>query len=394
MRFIFGLVFIVLYSSPALYAQINPTDSDYHPSDSVVLPPLVAPLFIFSLDSLAPAYEIAIGADTLLIRKDTLVLIGVGDIMMGTNYPDDSRLPPRNGAHLMRDVEDVLGDADLTIGNLEGVLLDSGGTVKSCKDPKVCYAFRSPVSYVENLVRAGFDIMSLANNHAGDFGNEGRRSSIQTLDSVGIAHAGQLTHPYTFYTRDNITYGFTAFAPNSGCVSLNDVENARSIIKHLDYVADVVIVSFHGGAEGSQHQHVPRKKEIFHGEDRGDVYALARAWIDAGADVIFGHGPHVTRTVDVYKGRFIAYSMGNFCTYRGINIAGVNGLAPIVKVFTNRSGEFLKAQIIPTFQTFEEGVQIDPDKRVIRLIRELNEKDFPDSEIQIDDNGLINYLAQ
>src|SRR5690606_20458745 len=228
MRFIFGLVFIVLYSSPALYAQINPTDSDYHPSDSVVLPPLVAPLFIFSLDSVAPAYEIAIGADTLLIRKDTLVLIGVGDIMMGTNYPDDSRLPPRNGAHLMRDVEDVLGDADLTIGNLEGVLLDSGGTVKSCKDPKVCYAFRSPVSYVENLVRAGFDIMSLANNHAGDFGNEGRRSSIQTLDSVGIAHAGQLTHPYTFYTRDNITYGFTAFAPNSGCVSLNDVENARS----------------------------------------------------------------------------------------------------------------------------------------------------------------------
>src|SRR5690606_17904003 len=353
------------------------------------LPPLVDPVSL-SPDTLGQA------PDTLAMisEKDTLVLIGVGDIMMGTNFPDDTRLPPGNGAGLMRSVEEVLADADLTIGNLEGVLLDSGGTVKSCKDPKLCYAFRSPVSYVANLTRAGFDIMSLANNHAGDFGNEGRKSTMKTLDSAGIAHAGQLTHPYITCDREGTIYGFAAFAPNSGCVPLNDVENARSIIQHLDSIADIVIVSFHGGAEGAQHQHVPRKKEIFHGEDRGDVYALARAWIDAGADIIFGHGPHVTRAVDVYKGRFIAYSMGNFCTYRGINIAGVNGLAPIVKVFTNRSGEFITAQIIPTFQTFDKGVQIDPDKRVIRLVRELNEKDFPDSEIQIDDNGLINYLAQ
>lgn len=393
MRFIPGFVFI-LFVGTSTYAQVNPTDSIPHLADSIDLPPLVEPV-ILTLDSLAPFSDtLAATADTVRLRKDTLVLIGVGDIMMGTNYPDDARLPPDEGDFLMRGVDSLLAAADLTIGNLEGVLLDSGGTVKSCKDPKVCYAFRSPESYVRNLVRAGFDIMSLANNHAGDFGDPGRASTMRTLDSAGVAHAGQLTHPYTIYTRDSVTYGFTAFAPNSGCVSLNDVENARSIIQHLDSVADVVIVSFHGGAEGSQHQHVPREKEIFYGEDRGDVYSLTRAWIDAGADVIFGHGPHVTRAVDVYNGRFIAYSMGNFCTYRGINIAGVNGLAPIVKVFTTPRGEFLKAEIIPTFQSFEKGVQVDPDKRVIRLIQELTEKDFPESEIQIDDNGLINYLAQ
>ncbi|HEY8511873.1 MAG TPA: CapA family protein [Cyclobacteriaceae bacterium] len=350
-------------------------------------------------DTVALEYDTLPEPDTVAVvpvpaRKDTLVIVGVGDIMMGTNYPDDSRLPPDNGAFLMRAVEEYLRDADVTFGNLEGVLLDSGGTVKQCKDPKVCYAFRSPVSYVENLVRAGFDIMSLANNHAGDFGDEGRQSTMRVLDSAGIAHAGQLTRPYVLYIRDNITYGFTAFAPNSGCVSLNDIKNAQSIIAHLDSVADVVIVSFHGGAEGAQYQNVPRKKEIFHGEDRGDVYALARAWIDAGADIVFGHGPHVTRTVDVYNGRFIAYSMGNFCTYRGINIAGVNGLAPIMKVHVNRSGEFLWAQIIPTYQTYTDGVQPDPQKRVIRLIRELKEKDFPESPLQIDDDGLINYIAQ
>ncbi len=393
MRFIFGFVFVIFIAGTPLYAQISAPDSLGLPPDSIAS--TLSDSVTTAIDSLAPLADTSVMVtDTVRWKKDTLVLIGVGDIMMGTNYPDDSRLPPGDGAFLMREVEAVLADADLTIGNLEGVLLDSGGTVKACKDPKLCYAFRSPVSYVQNLVRAGFDIMSLANNHAGDFGNEGRVSTMRTLDSAGIAHAGQLTHPYTLYSRDSITYGFTAFAPNSGCVQLNDVENARSIIQHLDSVADIVIVSFHGGAEGAQHQHVPRKKEIFYGEDRGDVYALARAWIDAGADVIFGHGPHVTRAVDVYKGRFIAYSMGNFCTYRGINIADVNGLAPIVKVFTNRSGEFIKAQIIPTYQTFDKGVQVDPAKKVIRVIRELSEKDFPESEIQIDDNGLINYLAQ
>ncbi|HEY4652926.1 MAG TPA: CapA family protein [Cyclobacteriaceae bacterium] len=390
MRIVFGSVLFFLLGT-SLYAQIPSPDSITHAPDTIRVPDamLVAP------DSLTPGSDtVAIRTRTFRATKDTLVLIGVGDIMMGTNYPDDSRLPPNGGDFLFRGVEEWLRDADVTIGNLEGVLLDSGGAVKLCKDPKVCYAFRSPVSYVNHLMGAGFDIMSLANNHAGDFGDEGRQSTMRTLDSVGIAHAGQLTRPYTLFIRDSITYGFTAFAPNSGCLSLNDIENARSIIRHLDTISNVVIVSFHGGAEGAKYQNVPRQKEIFYGEDRGDVYGLSRSWIDAGADIVFGHGPHVTRAVDVYNGRFIAYSMGNFCTYRGINIAGVNGLAPIMKVYTNRSGEFLKAQIIPTFQTFEKGVQIDPDKRVVLVIKDLTKKDFPESEIQIDDNGLIIYLAQ
>lgn len=87
---------------------------------------------------------------------DTLTIIGVGDIMMGTNYPED-RLPPDDGAFLMRDVAHILRDADVTFGNLEGTLLDEGGTPKRCKDPKVCYAFRSPTRYVRNLIDAGFD---------------------------------------------------------------------------------------------------------------------------------------------------------------------------------------------------------------------------------------------
>jgi poly-gamma-glutamate capsule biosynthesis protein CapA/YwtB (metallophosphatase superfamily) len=158
--------------------------------------------------------------------KDTITVIGVGDIMMGSNYPKEV-LPPNQGRDLMKEVSAILSGADVTMGNLEGVLLDSGGTAKTCRDPKVCYVFRTPVSHVQNLVNAGFDIMSLANNHAGDFGEMGRRSSMKTLDAAGIHYAGQLTKPYAIFEKDGIRYGFTAFAPNSGCLNINDLQEAK-----------------------------------------------------------------------------------------------------------------------------------------------------------------------
>lgn len=326
-------------------------------------------------------------------KGDTLTIIGVGDIMMGTNYPED-RLPPDDGDFLMRQVAHVLRNADVTFGNLEGTLLDEGGTPKKCSNPKVCYAFRSPVRYVNNLVDAGFDMMSLANNHAGDMGNEGRDTTMKVLINAGILHAGQLSMKTTILVKDSIKYGLAAFAPNTNCVPLNDHAGARQIIQQLDSLVDIIIVSFHGGAEGAKFQNVPRAHEMFYGEDRGDVYAFSHTLIDAGADIIFGHGPHVTRGIEVYKKRLITYSLGNFCTYKGINVAGVNGLAPIVKVFTNPAGEFLKGEITPTVQNHTSGVAIDRQKTVIKIIQELSEKDFPESEIQIDDNGLITYLGQ
>lgn len=329
-----------------------------------------------------------------IARKDTLTFIGVGDIMMGTNYPNEDRLPPNNAKGLMADVKHLLHDADITMGNLEGVLLNEGGTPKGCRNPEVCYVFRSPTSFAANLVEAGFDIMSLANNHAGDFGDAGRKSSMKTLDSLGIRHAGLITQPYILFEKDNVKYGFAAFAPNSGCASINDIGAAKATIAHLDSLADVVIVSFHGGAEGSKYEHVPRKHEIFVGEDRGDVYRFAHSMIDAGADIIFGHGPHVTRAIEVYKGRFIAYSLGNFSTYGGFNLSGVNGLAPIVKVYTNPEGEFYKAKITPIYQTPMSPVRIDLQGRVIKRIRQLTLEDFPEAPITIDDEGWVRYSTK
>ena len=327
------------------------------------------------------------------ISTDTLSIIGVGDIMMGTNYPED-RLPPDDGKFLMDAVAPVLRDADVTFGNLEGTLLNEGGTPKQCQNPKLCYAFRSPVHYVKNLLDAGFDMLSLANNHAGDMGDEGRDTTMSTLINSGILHAGQVSMKTAILVKDSVSYGLAAFAPNANCVQINDLEGARDIVRELDSLTDIVIVSFHGGAEGAKFQNVPRAHELYYGEDRGDVYEFSHTLIDAGADIVFGHGPHVTRGIEVYNKRLIAYSLGNFCTYKGINVAGVNGLAPIVKVYTNAKGEFLKGEIIPTIQDHTNGVRIDPAKSVIKIIQELSEKDFPESEIRIDDNGIITYLGQ
>jgi len=326
------------------------------------------------------------------VSKDTVTIIGVGDIMMGSNYPD-SVLPPQDGTFLMKEVEDILKNADVTFGNLEGTLLDSGGTPKTCRDPKVCYAFRSPERYVKNLVNAGFDVLSLANNHAGDFGDVGRKSTIKSLEEAGLYHTGQLPKRYTVFEKNGITYGVAAFAPNSNCLNINNLQAAQAIVKELDSLCDIIIISFHGGAEGGQYQNVPREHEFFHGEDRGNVYEFAHQLIDVGADIIFGHGPHVTRAVEVYKNRFIAYSLGNFCTYGGINVAGINGWAPIIKVFADSKGAFLKAEITPTYQIARDRVKIDVENRVIKKIQELSKKDFPEVPIRIDDKGLITYIA-
>jgi poly-gamma-glutamate capsule biosynthesis protein CapA/YwtB (metallophosphatase superfamily) len=322
-------------------------------------------------------------------KQDTLTIIGVGDIMMGTNFPDSGYLPPHGGKFLLDSVKSYLMDANISFGNLEGVILDEGGTPKKCNNPDLCYLFRSPLSYATHLKKAGFDVLSIANNHAGDFGDEGRQSTMKQLDSVGIYYAGLLTHPYTVFQKDSIRYGMIAFAPNTGTVSINDLEQAKKLVTEVDSLCDVLIISFHGGAEGKDHRHVTRKTETYYGEDRGNVYEFAHLLIDYGADIIFGHGPHVTRAMELYKNRIIAYSLGNFCTYARFNLSGSNGLAPILKLHITREGKFISGKVIPVVQIGSGTPIIDNRKRVISEIRELMMEDFPETLIQINDDGDI-----
>ena len=333
---------------------------------------------------------------TLNILNDTtpICIIGVGDIMLGTNYPSNDYLPAGDNCEkLLSNVADILKSGDITVGNLEGVYLNSGGIVKQCSDPSVCYAFRTPDKYFSCIVNAGFDLLNLANNHTGDFGIEGRNNTVKVIEEAGLLYAGLLSKPYTILEKNGLKYGFCGFAPNSGTCDLRDIPEAQRIVKLLEETCNVVIVSIHGGAEGSRAQNVTRQTEWYVGENRGNIYEIAHKLVDAGADIIFAHGPHVPRAVEIYNNRLIAYSLGNFCTYSRMNIKGVLGYAPILKVWVQNDGQFLNGEIISAIQIEKQGTKIDSLQQAYLLIKQLTNKDFPDHNIIFEDNGTF-YLKK
>ncbi|MCB0571365.1 MAG: CapA family protein, partial [Phaeodactylibacter sp.] len=311
-------------------------------------------------------------------------------MMLGTNYPSASYLPPNGGRNLLDDVREILKSADVTFGNLEGSILDKGGTPKRCRNPEACYVFRSPESYGQHFADAGFDFLSIANNHSGDFGYEGRVRTKAVLKEAGIAYAGLAgTDEYAIIERNGLKYGMAAFAPNSGTCSIHDLAKARAIVGKLAGECDIVIVSFHGGAEGASHQNVPRRPETYVGENRGDVHKFAHAVIDAGADIVFGSGPHVTRALELYKDRLICYSLGNFCTYGRFSLSGPAGFAPVVAVTVDGQGAFLHGKVTPVYQQKTHGPRIDPQKRAIHKLIELGRADFPETPLEITTEGLL-----
>ncbi|MBN1651347.1 MAG: CapA family protein, partial [Bacteroidales bacterium] len=118
--------------------------------------------------------------DTLQTQKKEIKIVGVGDIMLGTAYPLRSYLPPNEECSpLLEDVKSYLLEADLSFANLEGAIIDQGKMAKKCQDTLKCYAFRMPEKFASCLSDVGFDILSLANNHSGDFGDEGRNKTMQ-----------------------------------------------------------------------------------------------------------------------------------------------------------------------------------------------------------------------
>lgn len=340
-------------------------------------------------DSLPPAKEmLTIVKDTLSPVKDTLSIVAVGDVMIGSGFPA-GHLPKDDALESFKEVKPFL-NGDIVFGNLEGAILDSGNSEK-CKNSKAgtCYAFRMPDRYGKILKEAGFSLMSTANNHANDFGETGRRNTARVLDEVGIYHAGPVENKSVVFEKEGIRYGFCAFSPNSNMLSVNDLEQATDLVKELRPMADIVIVSFHGGAEGASHTHVPRQNEYFFGENRGNVYKFAHAVIDAGADIVLGHGPHVTRAVEVYKQKFIAYSMGNFNTYGTFNLSGPNGMAPLLDIKLDRKGNFLYAKVISTKQSKANGLELDPNYKVFEEMKRLTKTDFPETPLIFEENRIL-----
>ena len=318
---------------------------------------------------------------------DTITIAMTGDVMMGTTYPK-IQLPADSGKHLFADVQAVMQSADITLGNLEGTLCDSGTCTKG--KGKYSYAFRTPTGFAPRLTEAGYDFMSMANNHANDFGLEGIVSSERCLKEQDIAYAGILgRQAWTVVERGGIRFGICAFGHNRYTYKHRDLQRVKQILDTLQTMSDIVIVSFHGGGEGIEYSHLPEGPESYIGEDRGDLRTFAHFCIDNGADVIYGHGPHVTRCIEVYKGRFIAYSLGNFCTPYGVSLESVKGYAPVVTIQINEQGEFIEGKVHSFIQQRGLGPIRDAADKVAKHMRQLTITDMPYSEAYIDLDGQI-----
>lgn len=301
-------------------------------------------------------------------------IASVGDMMIGTDFPQN-HLPDDDGVGFLRHVTPTLFTADIAFGNLEGVLVDGGEPAKKCKNPSACYLFRSPTRYAERYRAAGFDVLSLANNHARDFGEEGRTSTMEALDAVGIHHSGRVGD-FASFEVNGLTVAVLAYAVTKESNMLLDYEFAFATTAVHAANHDIVIVSFHGGAEGADATNLPFAEEEYYNEPRGDVVKFARGMVDAGADLVIGHGPHVVRAAERYKGRLIAYSLGNFATYYGISVAGIKGIAPILVTELDGEGKFIEGEIVSTIQLRPDGPSMDPKDRALNLMRGLSIEDF------------------
>ena len=302
----------------------------------------------------------------------------VGDVMMGTTFPEPI-LPPEDGATLFRSVASLLAGHDVVFGNLEGPLTDLPRSPK-CPKPRrngrPCFAFRTPPRYAARLAEAGFTAVNVANNHALDFGMEGLDNTLDVLDAAGIeAVGGERVAVFTVEGKSVAVAGFSYSLRTRYVYPLLDIEAAQEIVAGLKREYDLVVVSFHGGAEGAGAMRVVDAEEEFLGENRGNVVRFARAAVDAGADLVLGHGPHVPRAIEVYRGKLIAYSLGNFAVYSMFNIKGPSGLGYALQAELDpETGDVVRFRT-PSVTLRHPGIpDPDPSGKAEALLRTLSEE--------------------
>lgn len=237
-----------------------------------------------------------------------LVIAAVGDIMLDGSARE---IMLREGYdHAFKATREWLQRADISFGNLEGPLTH-GGTRAEDKQ----FLFRSPPDKVTDaMTAAGFDVVSLANNHTLDYGAEGLRDTIVALEKKSIRFAGAgndiaEARRATYLERNGLKVAFLAYSltfpeefwatSQRAGTAFGHRQHIESDIRQARSQADIVVVSFHWGRESTT-------------ELRPYQVGLGRAAINAGAQVVIGHHPHILQAVERYKEGVILYSMGNF----------------------------------------------------------------------------------
>lgn len=303
--------------------------------------------------------------------RGPVTIAWVGDITPGSAMG----VPPGDGRVQFTHVRRFLRSADLAFGNLEGTYSTGGASKCGGEGGHACYAFQAPPAHARALRRAGFDAVNLANNHAWDYGAAGQAQTIAALRRARVAATGR-PREIVVVRRQGLRIALVGFAAYPWANAIGDLAGARALVRRAAARADLVVVAMHSGAEGADQTHVPRGTEMAFGEDRGDSRAFAHAVIGAGADLVVGSGPHVVRGVERYRGRLIAYSLGNFAGWSNFGLGGTLSESGIFKVTLNAAGKPVTSHWIPIRLTGPGIPVLDRSRASRKLAAQLSKEDF------------------
>jgi hypothetical protein len=348
-----------------------------------------------ALAALATLSALATGATSHAKPRRTVTIAAVGHLVVATEDPSGRRyLESKDGLDLVNEVAPLVADADLSIANLAAPI-STRGAPKLWADGTNAWAFRTPPRYAPALTRLGLDVVLAANNHILDFGPDAYGDTLALLDRLKIGHVGRIDEVFEVKKRGVrvAVVGFTQ-PYRDDFQSNRDLDAAAAVVAKAQAGADIVIALVHGGGEGRDAMHVPRGKEYVGHEYRGQMVDLAHRLVEAGADLVLGFGAHHPRAMELYRGRIIAYALGNFLTNGPFDIQSPNMLSMVLRVTLDARGELASAEVVPLRLRHPGIPYFDPKGWSLGFLRRLSKADFPESRLVIRDDGVLEVTPE
>jgi len=264
----------------------------------------------------------------------------------------------------------LLTKADLVLGNLEGPITDAN-TPRKPYVPGRSYSFRFPTDTAQVLKKANFHVLSIANNHAQDYGPTGFADTQRHLSAAGIEYTG-LKGSYVIRNVKGARIGVIALAHYPAYNNVLEIETTAKLVAEVRAKTDLVVLFYQLGGEGDAYALITNEDEVFLGEQRGNARKFAAAMIKAGAGALIGHGPHLLRAAECMNGVPVLHSIGNFVSVGGLSVQNLANVSAFPELLFDASGKFKSVRIVPVTFAADRLPKIDPSGRSVHLMNWLN----------------------
>ncbi len=335
-------------------------------------------------------------------RDSLLRVCAGGDVTLGTNLDSAwvARAAPRSGPGAriliapdtqLAPIRVLVAGADVVLLNIEGAIGEGPAPRKCRLGSTVCYAMRSPIDAADAIRRLAGDgvaVGNLANNHARDAGTAGLGVTHDHLTAAGVYVTGADTLATVVRTTGGDTVAVLGFSSHAG-PDMRDLDGVRRHVSRAAAQYARVVVTAHLGAEGRGAMRTRDTVERFVGEVRGNSVAFARTAVEAGADLVVGHGPHVLRALEWRGDALVAYSLGNLVTYGPFSVAEPSNRGAMLCVAFGAAGTVREARFLPTQQRTAGFVAPDGSMRGAALADSLGRLDFPATRAAVARDGWV-----